>query len=40
MLAFILRAGRALATAHATSDTVAFPFIEQRPTFRPCRPAC
>eukprot|EP00171_Calliarthron_tuberculosum_P003659 IDg3659t1 len=38
MLAFILRAGRALATSYATSKTLAFPFIAQRPTFRPCRP--
>eukprot|EP00171_Calliarthron_tuberculosum_P000803 IDg803t1 len=37
MLAFILRAGRALATAYATSNTVEFPFITQIPTFRPCR---
>eukprot|EP00171_Calliarthron_tuberculosum_P011055 IDg11055t1 len=37
MFAFILRDGRALATAYATSNTVAFPFIAQRPTFRPCR---
>eukprot|EP00171_Calliarthron_tuberculosum_P004527 IDg4527t1 len=33
MLAFILQAGRALATAYATSNTVAFPLIAQRPTF-------
>eukprot|EP00171_Calliarthron_tuberculosum_P008851 IDg8851t1 len=39
ILAFILRAGRALSTAYATSNTIAFPFIAQRSTFRPCRPA-
>eukprot|EP00171_Calliarthron_tuberculosum_P006943 IDg6943t1 len=33
MLAFLPQAGCAPATAHATSNTVAFLFIAQHPTF-------